>query len=55
VQKLQDLLWLWMVLGFTILPAIRQAIVQMRRKAIIAKIERQRGTKVITQTTSSYT
>jgi hypothetical protein len=55
VQKLQDLLWLWMVLGFTILPAIRQAMVQIKRKVIIAKIERKRGTKVITQTASSYT
>jgi len=55
MQKLQDLLWLWMILGFTVLPAIRQAMVRMKRKAIIAKIERLRGTKVITQTASSYT
>lgn len=48
MQKLQDLLWLWMILGFTVLPAIRQWLVAMRRKMLITKLERQRGTKVIT-------
>jgi len=48
VQKLQDLVWLWMILGFTILPGVRQWLVQMRRKMLIAKLEQERGTKVIT-------
>ena len=48
MQKLQDLLWLYMILGFTILPAIRTALQNMRRKQIISKIERERGSKVIT-------
>lgn len=47
MQKLQDLIWLWMVLGFTILPSIRQFLVQMRRKMLIAKLERERGTKLV--------
>jgi hypothetical protein len=47
MQKVQDLLWLWMILGVTILPAIRQFFVRMRRKALIARIEKARGTKVI--------
>ena len=49
MQKLQELMWLWMVLGFTILPALRQFLVQLRRKLIIARVERARGTKVITR------
>lgn len=48
MEKLQNLIWLWMILGFTILPAIRQALVSLRRKMLIARIERQRGSKVIT-------
>lgn len=48
MQRLQELVWLWMILGFTILPAIRQWMVQMRRRVLIAQLERQRGTKVIT-------
>lgn len=48
MQKLQELVWLWMVLGFTILPAIRQWMIQMRRRVLIARVERARGTKVIT-------
>lgn len=48
MDKLQDLLWLWMVLGFTILPAVRQFLASMHRKMLIAKLERERGTKVIT-------
>lgn len=48
MEKLQNLLWLWMILGFTILPAIRSAVVSMQRKMLIARIERQRGSKVIT-------
>ncbi len=48
MQKLQDLVWLWMIVGFSVLPAIRQWLVQMRRKLLIAKIEQERGTKVIT-------
>ncbi len=47
MENLQNLLWLWMILGFTILPAIRQALVAMRRRSLIARIERQRGTRVI--------
>ncbi|MFZ5823497.1 MAG: SDH family Clp fold serine proteinase [Bacillota bacterium] len=47
MEQLQNLLWLWMILGFTILPAIRQALVAMRRRMLISRIERQRGTKVI--------
>lgn len=48
MQKLQDLVWLWMLLGFSVLPAIRQWLVQIQRKLLIAKLEQQRGTKVIT-------
>lgn len=48
MQKVQDLLWLWMILGFTVLPAIRQYLVTVRRKRLIARIEKARGTKVIT-------
>lgn len=48
MEKLQNLLWLWMILGFTILPAIRQALVTIRRRILIKRIERQRGSKVIT-------
>lgn len=55
MQKLQELVWLWMVLGFTILPAIRQWFVQLRRRVLVAKLERARGTKVVTITHSCYT
>ncbi len=48
MQKLQDLVWLWMILGFTILPAIQRYMASVRRKMIIAKLEKTRGTKVIT-------
>ncbi|HYG59698.1 MAG TPA: ATP-dependent Clp protease proteolytic subunit [Symbiobacteriaceae bacterium] len=48
MQKLQDLLWLWMILGFTVLPAVKTALQTMRRKQILAKLERERGSKVIT-------
>jgi ClpP class serine protease len=48
MQKVQDLLWLWAILGVTILPAIRQFLVGLRRKSLIARIEKARGTKVIT-------
>ncbi len=48
MEKLQDLFWLWMVLAVTILPAIRQALVALRRRILIARIERARGTKVVT-------
>ncbi|MFZ5813846.1 MAG: SDH family Clp fold serine proteinase [Bacillota bacterium] len=48
MENLQNLLWLWMILGFTILPAIRQALVAMQRRRLIARIERQRGSRVIT-------
>ncbi|HWI53004.1 MAG TPA: hypothetical protein VNT01_12770 [Symbiobacteriaceae bacterium] len=48
MQKLQDLVWLWAILGFTVLPAVKQFLTQMRRKQILTKLERERGTKVIT-------
>jgi hypothetical protein len=48
MQKLQDLLWLWAILGFTVLPALKAFLTTLRRKALIAKIERARGSKVIT-------
>ena len=48
MQKLQDLLWLWMILGFTVLPAVKSYLTNLRRKQIVAKLERERGTKVIT-------
>ncbi|HYF91892.1 MAG TPA: ATP-dependent Clp protease proteolytic subunit [Symbiobacteriaceae bacterium] len=48
MQKLQELLWLWAILGFTVLPAVKQFLVTMRRKQIVAKMEAERGTKVIT-------
>ena len=48
MQKVQDLLWLWMILGVTILPAVKNFLVSVRRKALVARVERQRGTKVIT-------
>lgn len=48
VQALQDLVWLWMILGLTILPAVRQWILSIRRQILIARIEKKRGTKVIT-------
>lgn len=47
MQRLQELAWLWMILGFTILPAIRQWLTQMRRQMLIRKIEQSRGTKVV--------
>lgn len=48
MEWLQNLIWLWMILGFTILPAIRQFLVSTQRRMLIARIERQRGTRVIT-------
>lgn len=48
MQKLQDLLWLWMILGFTVLPAVKSFLTNLRRKQIVAKLERERGTKVVT-------
>lgn len=48
MQKLQELVWLWMILGFTILPAINRWLVQIRRKMLVTKLEKARGTKVIT-------
>jgi len=47
MENLQNLLWLYMILGFTILPAVRGALVALQRRMLIARIERQRGTKVI--------
>lgn len=47
MQRLQELAWLWMILGFTILPAIRQWMTQIRRQLLIRKIEQSRGTKVV--------
>jgi hypothetical protein len=50
MQKVQDLLWLWAILGFTVLPAVRQYLVSVRRKMLIARVEKARGTKVVTMT-----
>lgn len=50
MQTLQNLLWLWAVLGFTIIPALQKFYVMLRRKTLIAQIEKARGTKVITMT-----
>lgn len=47
MEKLQNLLWLYMILGFTILPAIQKFVATMRRKMLIAKLEKERGTKVV--------
>ncbi|HLN62426.1 MAG TPA: hypothetical protein VK464_12815 [Symbiobacteriaceae bacterium] len=49
MQKVQDLLWLWMILGVTILPAVKNFLVSVRRKTLVARVEKQRGTKVITK------
>lgn len=48
MQTVQNLLWLWAILGFTVLPAVKQFVAAMQRRAIIAKLERTRGTKVVT-------
>jgi ClpP class serine protease len=48
MENLQNLLWLWMILGVTILPAVRNYLVGVRRRALIRRVEAGRGTKVIT-------
>lgn len=47
MENLQNLLWLVMALT-TIVPMLRTFIINMQRKQLIARIERERGTKVIT-------
>jgi len=48
MQTLQNLVWLVMLVGFTILPAVRQWLAAVKRKALIARLEQARGTKVLT-------
>lgn len=48
MKTLQDLVWLWALLGFTIIPALKSFLTNLRRQQLIAKVERERGSKVIT-------
>ncbi|HEY3367122.1 MAG TPA: ATP-dependent Clp protease proteolytic subunit [Symbiobacteriaceae bacterium] len=48
IQNLQNLIWLWAILGFTIFPAVKAFYTQVRRQMLIAQIEKTRGSKVIT-------
>lgn len=45
---LSDLIWLWVVITATILPAVRQWLTNLNRKALIARLEAQRGSRVVT-------
>jgi ClpP class serine protease len=48
IQNLQNLIWLWAILGFTVLPAVKSYLTTVKRKQLVAKMESTRGTKVIT-------
>ena len=47
LERLSNLIWLYVVLTMTVIPAIRQAYVAIRRRALVAQLERERGSKVI--------
>lgn len=47
MKQLQDLVWLWMLLAFTILPAVQALATNVRRNMLIQRIEQERGTKVV--------
>lgn len=48
MKWLSDLVWLWVLITATILPALRQWLTSLNRKMLIGRIEAQRGTRVIT-------
>lgn len=48
LERLSNLVWLWVVLTMTILPAIRQWMIGLARQAVIKRLEIKRGSRIIT-------
>jgi ClpP class serine protease len=47
VERLSNLIWLWIVVTMTIIPMIRQWMVTVARQALIKRLETKRGSRVI--------
>lgn len=47
-MDLSNVMWLVFLVGTVVLPAVRRLLLERARRALVARLEKARGSKVIT-------